>query len=866
MKRTKLVTATVLVLLVASPVLGVTLIQESHSDGPTQTSEWSNSTYSGGLAQPNYDGGTSEIRLELNDVSDSQGSFSDALSSGDDTTETTSDVHLKRGSSEGDRSQGGDSVSDSRTVPASAFYNDRVWYLGDYLHQTSPSGGSSIRQCDIASNIPGQPRGLATHPDGGKYDLIITGRDTFVSTTNVYEYDVDNCEKNKLFSRGAGGSNNRGAAVHDSKVYVISGSAGAGDDVIDTSELSTGNAAGEVDIPDGAPRGLDIKEWPDGTVWLFVSYTGEDGEEELQIIRESDEKVIKTFTSTNGDTYTAAWHHGEKKVFTVDGNNDIEKITPVNLWKGDGEAKVKYKDTLSQDPSITDHDVKSISWDGEAPSAYKDSGGTIKLQVKDLNGNWQTVDSYTAGTGSFSNTVTLDANFHGLEQLTYRVVFTDNYKIRGSSSNPKVTDVSWNYDYYSSSGRIESDSLNADGVQGFQNVTLNGTPGGENVDVVLLDSDGNVEYQNQDVAPNATLNLSSVPTDYSTQQVSLRFTMESSGLQSPGVTGWQLNYERAPETPPKIEETHATIGGENTTSDNVYSAIRSNDSFYVDEVNEPIDQVTWYVDGENQATRNVSGTGPFAFNYTWEETGVRTVTAEVLNESTGRLSSTTWNVTVYDILIGGRNAFSESPGNVFEFEQRFEVFEVSGEKIEFEVSWNASIVKRISGPTGGNVSFGDSRIWKFQALEGDYEGYPITITASYGDKTAEKQLFLTTTSSGAIYGGGDDSGEGSVLTNTWIRWVIDDLTTQTSLIIQAAFTVVWATILWLHHFGLVWLPGPISRVLDRRPTGSKGAFTVIVGTLTLGLGILPWIGLTVLVGYLWLRLVKNTRLKELVLG
>ncbi|MFC6755856.1 YncE family protein [Halomicroarcula sp. GCM10025894] len=730
-----------------------------------------------------------------------------------------------------------------------------MWYLGDELWKYEGTGDPPgyFGSCDIASNIPGQPRGLAKNDGFSGGEVIIHGRDVVAETSNFYVYDYSSCSQDNIATFSGAGTN-RGMAPHESNtdhVYVINGNQ---NEIVEL-DLANGDYVSRLDIPGGKQRGLDIKQWPDGTVWFIISYDGGNGEEEIQIIEKSSRDVVRTFTSGNGESYAALWndHPNEQRIFTTDSNNELTGVTPVNLWAGDGEGKARYERTLTNDSEITNHDLKGISWSGEAPSAFKGSSGRIELQAENKNGKWETLDSYGAGYGSFSNTVNLGSDYDFVESIDYRVVLTDNYKIRGGSANPKVTDVSWDYEYYDDSGTVSSTTVNAGSVQSFENLTFNGTPGGEDIDVTVLDKNGNVEYSKTGVKPNATLDLSSVSADYSTENVEVLFDLSTGGFRTPKLSGYDLNYQSYVEPPPNITSSSATVADRETTETQVQTVIGSKDTYTIENVNQTVGEVRWYVDDTLVKNESVSESGPYSYTHTFEKAGDHTVVGVVENTTSNTVDDQQWDVTSNKVAIQGKGSYSTS-SQFFTTTQTFKA--VSDDSIEYRLEYNESIVELTSGKESGTVTSGGSVTWDFSVKQENYTGQPITVVASYGGTEVKKPITVSSVrSSGFILGSGDSL---TFFTNTWSSFLPFGDDPGVYILIQGILGTGLFAALWLHHLGIAWLPDVIFvKRLYELPFWTKLLVSIDGALLITGLGLVPWgvllVGLSGVIWWRWLR-------------
>lgn len=636
-------------------------ISKSYADGPAFTTEWSDSKYQDDLAQADYNGSTQTIELKFNSQSDTEGNFNGFDSKDADIATSSSQNNMKNGPSENDQSGALETYTGfSRQPPASAYSGGTIYFMGDDIHSFNPNTGAHIANgCDAAANTAGQPRGLADGSGFSGSELTVLTVDTVVADTNFYEVDLDTCSFNLLGTFSQAGK--RGMATHESdssKRYFIDG----GGNQIEIIDLDTGNVQQDfLSIPTGQQRGLDVIEWPDGEVWFLVGYTTNgNSAQHVRVFRKSDGQELDQWALSSGE-YNPVWNpeNDEKRVWTMDdngnGGGDIRGLAIVDLWAGDGAGTIKYSRSLSGESGITNHDLTSVTWAGEAPNAYKGTTGQIEFQVKNDNNNWETLDTVSEGTGSFSNTISdtqLGSRFDSVDNFEYRVIYGNNYKIKGTTTtNPKVTSVSWDYEWYSTPGTIESTELNTQDVKNFSTVEVDGTSGGSGVQLQILDRNQTVVWDSDNHGgnkqPSATFDISDLSASFSTRFVYVRVILETTGGGTPGVTGWRITYDGNPSL--EVIEYAATVTKQNTTIVNdtsVTSEIGSTDTFYINETNQTVDSITWKVNGQIIKSEDVSGTGPFSASYTWSsaETGINSLSADLSNRN--GTTSHTWAVEI----------------------------------------------------------------------------------------------------------------------------------------------------------------------------------------------------------------------------
>jgi len=671
-----------------------------YTDGPAFSSEWSDSKYTGDLADTNLNGTTKNARLQYQTSGRSLGDFNNYDNKDSNWATSSSSAYLADGKEKGgDSNPGGFYETMDRHPPASAYGTDgNLYFMGDYLERFNTAGGNHKSEvCDVASNVNGQPRGLGA--GNGNYDLYVGSRDTATSSYKIYAVDTgsSSCAFNLILDWG-GDSPNRGLARDPSNndiVYAIDG----GDNAIDRADLSDGSTTqGVVSIPQGKQRGLDIVEWPNGDVWYLVGYTTGGQQSNHVLVLDSNGNVLDQYSPGGSiDTYNPVYNDYSSAPVTyanfltmgnLDGDNDggeIYSTAPTYNWDGDGAGAVVYSGTLSTESGISNHWMNTsdpdryVTWTIDSfDQEYKGGSGTLELQG--YNGNsWVTIDSVSAGsTGTFS--ASLGNRFDGLDQFKFRIVMDGNHKVKGRTStadskNVQVGGVSWDYSWHSTGGVVESTKLNTRDVESFNNITVEGVGGGQGVKIELLDKNGNVVTSGTPSGPPWILDLSDVTVDDSVEYVYVRTTLQTAGLRTPQVSGWELNYEGNPSV--GVESYSAVVTKDDTLVKNdtsVTSEIGSTDEFIVNKTNQTVESVTWKVNGEVFKTQDVSSEGPFSAEYTWDnaETGKNSITAELENRN--GTTSHTWTVDIpqpttvrlgtVDIIRGETQAGTQSTENV----------------------------------------------------------------------------------------------------------------------------------------------------------------------------------------------------------
>lgn len=835
MRRRHALLTAILILAVVSSVVIAATTSRTYEDGPAYSTDWNQSTYSGELAQENYNSTPEPIQLEYHEVSDSEGEFSDysTISGG---FSTGSRVVLPTTKSEGTENQIGTlSQIDIFGIAPNAAGNPR--YLED---DGGAIGSQAILRSKDGNKICTYGAGSASSlAKGGptNYDFVSVFRDSngYHDLRGVYGSPDCNTEDLGITLDG----NARGLARLSGDQYAyVDGS----NNEIRQLDIGDGSEFQRFSIENGQQRGLATKFF-NGNLRFFVSYSDA---QKILVYDENGNKLDSIPLSQNGGG--ASWFNDRLYYVGADGSNSYAKeLFYLGLWKSDS-AEVVYKHSLDGD--VSKYDTNTIEWSGYAPATYTGDGGSLTLEVRGTSG-WSAVDTVSNGHGQFiDRQVTLDSDFEGVDDLEYRISVSGyRYKGSGVSNDVEVNDVSWSYDYYSNHGAVTSTWVDTSKVKAFENLTLNGNSGGQNFDVRVLDKDGNIEYQEADVRPNETLNLSSVPTDYSTQEVKVQFELQSAGLSSPSLTGYKIQWLASTVTPPNITSHYAEVGSKNTSNTTVTTAIGSTDTFVIGDVNKSVDSVRWYVNGEELSSSTVSGDGPFTFNRTWESKGEYTVTGVVENSS-GGLDYVEWDVTVYNILMSGQNSFTRDPLGAFSFNQFFKVYNVPDANILVSVTYNDSLLIRHSGPTETTITSGQELNWEFQVREGieNYSGNPITITATYNNYSTTKKIQLSVAKSG-----------GSAITGDPDGYLSNPTTDSPPLIAIGLGGIVIIYLEWILEI-LGWMPSWLWKELDRIRLVERAVGTVVFGAfLFRGVFVPMTLISSTLLGYWWFFLRGESR-------
>lgn len=665
-----LVACILVVLAMPASVQNAAAQTKTYADGPTLSSEWSDSKYTGDLADTSLNGSTENAKLQYQTSGRSLGDFDSYDSKDPDWGTSFSSAYLAEGKNKGDTSTpGGSKEGFNRHPPASAYGSDGdLYFMADSIHRFSSDGSSHQSQvCDAAGNTAGQPRGLASG-NGYSGSVIVGAYDGPTLTYNLYSVSLSSCDFSKIGDI-SGGPPNRGLAQDESAndiFYIIDGN----DNGIDRVDASDGSTTSNfIDIPQGKQRGLDVHEWPNGDKWYFVGYTTGGNQDNYVLVLDSNGNILDEYSPGGDWAYNPVYNDrpGASQTYANiigmgdnDDNNDggnLYSTAPTYNWADDGSGDVVYTGSLSTESGISDHWMntsvsdREVTWTvDQFDSAYK--GGSGRLDFEGYNGNtWVTLDSVSPGsTGEFS--ASLPGSFDGLNEFQFRVRMVGNHKVKSRTSdspNVQIGGFSWDYSWYSTDGVIESTRLNTQDVKEFTEITVEGVDGGQDVTIELLDKNGNVltSQDKSGSSPPWTLDVSGVTIDDSVEYVYVRTKLQTDGLSTPQVSGWQLTYEGNPSA--AVESYSAVVGEDDTlveSQTSVTSEIGSQDEFTIESVNQTIDSVTWKVNGNTIKSQDVSSKGPFSATYTWgnAQTGVNSVTAELENRN--GTTSRTWDVNV----------------------------------------------------------------------------------------------------------------------------------------------------------------------------------------------------------------------------
>lgn len=704
-------------------------------------------------------------------------------------------------------------------------------------------------------------------------DFIVVSKDTVASEINYYSMDTS-CSTT-MVETDASTDGIRGIAIasdtaSDSDIYMIDGSNNQIEKVeLGSASNTDGSRNTEIDLGanghQGKQRGLDFINWDNGNDWFVVGYTtGGNSAEHVKVIDSTGSK--QGGWTLNSDEYNPVFNEEENddyRVWTMDNNGngggDIRALAIEDLWAGGGSRRAAYSDGLAPDSDITNVDLTEVSGTIDAPSA-KDSNADVDVQIKDANGNWQTIKQYSEGSGSGQSftvgesALDNDGAFDSMDVFEFRVRFRW-YKVKhGDGFDPALKSLSWKYEYYEDDGTVTSTRVSVKDAKNFKYVKVNGSSSGDaSVDVQLLDNSKSVLVQDQIVDLPHSLDISGVST--SNDEVYVRIKEHTSGSETPELTGWSLSYEGNPS--PNITKTQVTYNKSNTTKKNVTdinSTVGSVDTFNISEVNQSADNVTWKLDGAIDNETSVTGNGPFSYTKKWGigEVGENTINGEISNAN--GTDSVTWNVnvtqsesTVTDteenddgtettLAIIGDDSYSASSGT-FETQQTFEVSDNDSAEIDVTLSYNDSVITVISGPESAEVTSGSSITWEFLVTKTNYDGRPITIEATYTNLSASKTIQVSSASGGLVGTGTDES----ILSNAWLGIPFGDLLDRADyILIQTVLAGGLVAGIWLHHFRIIPLPGFVAGLLNWQGWMAKVGTSLIVGTLVAGVQIWPW--------------------------
>lgn len=646
MKRTQVLSVLFAVFLAVSGMPMATMNAQAKvkavSDGPAYSTEWSDSTYSDGLARNDYNGTTDPIELEHRSASDDELDFDIYDSKDADVGVASGENYLRDGPSSGTKSNFfTGALSNGLTVKGDYAYG----HYSGRLFKVHLETGDWTEVCYDQNSGESYPVGnLRGMEDGyGEYEIVIAQHRDF-SADRFIGVNTEDCTWDQLQTTDGEVKGLADIPGADDQVYFIDGQ----NNDLEVKNLKTGDALTRFNLPSSSYKGLGYKEFSNGKERFYLE-TG--GNNIIQVL-DGDGNEVDQY-SFNKEPRGIGWANSEDKKYLVTAtgstsdSSDWIKYHPYSVYSGNGEGNIQYTRTLSGEDGIINHDVKKITWSGTAPSTF-DGRGSIELQVRDDGGSWTTEDTVSAGTGDFSaREVTLGSSYDQIDDLQYRVVYK-NYKLRGgATASPRVQAVSWDYEWYAHEGVIQSTKLDTRDAGSFDSITIDRSAGGQGVDVRVLDRNKNTILETTQVDPDATVDLSSLTVNESTQYIYVELRPHTLGKTTPSINGWELIYDGNPSA--AITATSATYSDANTTVTNtaeITSDINSTDEFTIEEVNQTVESVEWQINGETQQIDSVASQGPFTFSHTWDssEVGVNTVTATVTNRN--GTASYTWYVDI----------------------------------------------------------------------------------------------------------------------------------------------------------------------------------------------------------------------------
>ncbi|QCC60226.1 hypothetical protein DVR14_21070 (plasmid) [Natrinema thermotolerans] len=499
----------------------------------------------------------------------------------------------------------------------------------------------------------------------------------------------------------------------------------------------------------------------------------------------------------------------------------------------------------------------------------------FQVQTRTGSGSWQTHDSFDIPDGkSDSKELTFNTELNGSGEVSLRVQFRPSGEVRlaDNGNAPQITDISLDHEHYDSNETVRAhdqfdpeQGLDFSEARALDELVVEGTnTTGASITAEFVNQQDEVVCTVPDVV-NSRVDLRNECainfTEYKNQHLFLDFEFISeSGTDT--LESWELTYEESTKDV-EITDWKVTGGYNSDTPRDIEqtqfrSAIDSTDRFQItgvegNDITSNVDDVRWYVNGDEVEHYTDVPVGDIPpLEQTWNESGRHTVTAEVFHGGHGT-DTQSWEVSVYDILIGGQDSFSESPGGTIHVTQQFQVFEIDDAEIEYELEYDEDIVRKVSGPDNGTVDSGMSKSWEFQVVAEDYTGEPITITATHDDVRVEKSISISTATSGGAVGSIGADFTDSVVANTWLEWPLGgfvDLGQGTYIQTQTILTGGLVSVIWLHHFGTIALPVG-DWTLRQLQTRTKVGLSAIIGVAGVGF-VLPWIGLvSVLTGLGW---------------
>jgi len=578
-------------------------------------------------------------------------------------------------------------------------------------------------------------------------------------------------------------------------------------------------------------------------------YTFDQGDSKLKVIG-SGGSILDTQPYSHSKWTVGAVDHGDGEDF------NHGKLTMFNQKFDQNSVKEVITESLTYATPHTwtskefnlapNHEsLSNIEVSFNAPQLWGSYDVELQKQESDES-TWSTIGSgQVSGSGSMTfSGGSFDVASSGV-QFRLRLIPGQHH---GISGNVRVTDFTFDYSYYPNSGSVlghdQNDSslgIDVGRATEIRNINVSGaSPSGSSVDLEVTNKDGRTVYSGSSVL-GSSLNVTDQINESknANQRLFLNFDYNTNGLTTSNLTGFDIAYEPRPPSP-EITDWSFTTEGVTTSNTSVSTTIDTNNTFTVEEVNQSVDYVDWYVDGQHVETQEVSGTGPFSITKLWTNNGEHTVRAETYSTDSGT-DAVEWNVDVYNVLISGDDTVSSS--TQFTLEPQFTVLGDPNAEIDFALNYNKSIVEKISGPDSGVLRSGGSKEWIFVVkndVPAGYSGEPIEIVAKYDGKTTNKNISLSTLDDGGVIVGEGGGLDFSVLSNTWTDFLPLGGNPTPYFWIQGILAGGIVAAIWLQHLKLAWLPWPVSDLLNELQVWTKVVLSVDIFTLVLGMTIVPW--------------------------
>lgn len=466
----------------------------------------------------------------------------------------------------------------------------------------------------------------------------------------------------------------------------------------------------------------------------------------------------------------------------------------------------------------------------------------VVLRKKEADeSSWTTIGSKTGDEKTTFDGSNFDVNSSGV-QFRLKLIPGQHHGLR-RGERVRVESFNLDYSYYAQSGQVlghaENNSdlgIDMGRAKEIKYLNFSGlTELNSQIDLNVVNKDGQTVYSASSIiGKNLNVTGSTInESKYANQRLFLELDYSSKGLQTTEFTGFDIAYEPRPPSP-KITDWFGITSEGNTTDRTIQTGTGAENTFVVQDINQSVEYIDWYVDGDVVKHQSVSGDGPYSFNTTWSDDGSHTVRGEVYNLDSGS-DSVKWDVDVYYLIIGGQDSYSVGPQSSFETTQRFTVFDVPSADVNYTLEYNASVVKLLSGSEAGTISTGNSLTWEFlvQGNVSDYSGQPITIRANYRNWTTSKNITVSVGKSGGVLVSGPGVSFGNLLSNTWLELVVQGLGKDTYIVIQGILALGIFAAIWLHHLGYASIPvfgGSLASIqLWTKVLLSLGIFTLVTG-------------------------------------